>query len=77
MSELEEEKKRHSGEEDNAHREVKKLQKKLERLQNELRATKVSNNELNAKMSHNNELKVEGRGVQAGDNSRGRFSASF
>lgn len=77
MSELEEEKKRHSGGKDNAHREVKKLQKRLERLQNELRATKVSNTELKAQMSHTNELKVEGRGVQAGDKSRGRFSASF
>lgn len=77
MSELEEEKKRHSGEEVNAHREVKKLQKRLERLQNELRATKVSNTELKAQMPHSNELKVEGRGVQAGNKSRGSFSASF
>lgn len=77
MSELEEEKKRRSGVEDNAHQEVKKLQKRLERLQNELRATKVSNTELKAQMSRSNELKVEGRGVQAGDKSRGSFSASF
>lgn len=75
VSELEEEKKSRSGEEDDAHREVKKLQKRLERLQNELRATKLSNTELKAQLSNTSELKVEGRGVQAGDKSRGIFTA--
>lgn len=75
MSELEEEKKSRSGEEDDAHREVKKLQKRLERLQNELRASKLSNTELKAQLSNTSELKVEGRGVQAGDKSRGIFTA--
>lgn len=75
VSELEEEKRSRSGEEDNSHQEVKKLQKRLERLQNDLRATKLSNTELKAQLSHTNELKVEGRGVQAGNASRGIFTA--
>lgn len=75
MSELEEEKRSRSGEEDNPHQDVKKLQKRLERLQNELRATKLSNTELKAQLPHTNELKVEGRGVQAGKSFRGIFTA--
>lgn len=62
-------------EEDTAHQEVKKLQKRIERLQNELRATKLSNTELKAQLSHTNELKVEGRGVQVRNASRGIFTA--
>lgn len=75
MSELEEEKRSRCGEEDNVHQEVKKLQKRLDRLQNELRSTKQTNTELKAQLSLTNELKVEGRGVQAGNKSRGIFTA--
>lgn len=75
MSELEEEKRSRSGEELIAQQEVKRLQKRLERLQNELRTIKMSNTELKAQLSHTSELKVEGRGVQAANKSRGIFSA--
>lgn len=73
MSELEEEKRRRSVlavERDDAHLETRRLQKKLERLQGELKATKMSNTELKAQLSHTNELKVEGRRVQAHIQSR-------
>ncbi|XP_041669134.1 coiled-coil domain-containing protein 170 [Cheilinus undulatus] len=62
VSELEEEKRSRSAlavERDDAHVEVKRLQKKLERLQSELRASKQSNTELNAQLSHTNELKLK------------------
>lgn len=61
---------------DDAHLEARRLQKKLERLQGELRATKMSNTELKAQLSHTNELKVEGRGVQVQKiKSRGIFTS--
>lgn len=78
LSELEEEKRSRSAltlERDNAHLEAKKLQKKLERLQSELRANKQSNTELKAQLSHSNELKVEGRGVRTPVPSRGVFTS--
>lgn len=78
MSELEEEKRSRSAlaVRDDAHLEARRLQKKLERLQGELKATKLSNTELKAQLSHTNELKVEGRGVQAQkSNSRGIFTS--
>lgn len=78
VSELEEERKSRSAlavERDDAHLEVRKLHKKLERLQGELKATKLSNTELKAQLSHTNELKVEGRGIQSRGHSRGIFSA--
>ncbi|XP_059209899.1 coiled-coil domain-containing protein 170 [Centropristis striata] len=62
VSELEEEKRSRSAlavQRDDAHLEARKLQKKLERLQGELRATKVSNTELKAQLSHTNELKLK------------------
>ncbi|KAM9341103.1 coiled-coil domain-containing protein 170 [Symphorus nematophorus] len=62
VSELEEEKRSRSAlavERDDAHLEVRRLQKKLERLQGELRATKMSNTELKAQLSHTNELKCK------------------
>ncbi|XP_073339208.1 coiled-coil domain-containing protein 170 [Pagrus major] len=62
VSELEEERRSRSAlavERDDAHLEVRKLQKKLERLQCELKATKLSNTELKAQLSHTNELKLK------------------
>ncbi|XP_038585065.1 coiled-coil domain-containing protein 170 isoform X2 [Micropterus salmoides] len=62
VSELEEEKRRRSVlavERDDAHLETRRLQKKLERLQGELKATKMSNTELKAQLSHTNELKLK------------------
>ncbi|XP_040917209.1 coiled-coil domain-containing protein 170 [Toxotes jaculatrix] len=62
VSELEEEKRCRSAlavERDDAHLEARKLQKKLERLQSELKATKLSNTELKAQLSHTNELKLK------------------
>ncbi|XP_034432909.1 coiled-coil domain-containing protein 170 [Hippoglossus hippoglossus] len=44
---------------DDAHLESRRLQKKLERLQSELRAIKQSNTELKAQLSHTNELKLK------------------
>lgn len=55
--------------------EARKLQKRLERLQGDLKATKLSNSELKAQLSHADELKVEGRGVRVRTKSRGLFSA--
>ncbi|XP_030247785.1 coiled-coil domain-containing protein 170 [Sparus aurata] len=62
VSELEEERRSRSAlavERDDAHLEVRKLHKKLERLQGELKATKLSNTELKAQLSHTNELKLK------------------
>ncbi|XP_074547762.1 coiled-coil domain-containing protein 170 [Halichoeres trimaculatus] len=62
LSELEEEKRSRSAlavERDDAHLEVRKLQKKLERLQSELKVYKQSNTELKAQLSHTNELKLK------------------
>ncbi|XP_018559199.1 coiled-coil domain-containing protein 170 [Lates calcarifer] len=62
VSELEEEKRCRSAlamQRDDAHLEARRLQKKLERLQGELRATKLSNTELKAQLSHTNELKLK------------------
>lgn len=78
VSELEEEKRSRSAlavERDDAHLEARRLQKKLERLQGELKAAKLSNTELKAQLSHTNELKVVGRGVQARIQSRGIFTS--
>lgn len=78
MSELEEEKRSRSAlavERDDAHLEARTLQRKLQRLQGELKATKLSNTELKAKLSHTNELKVEGRGVRTRVQSRGIFTS--
>uniref|UniRef100_A0A3B4FI87 Coiled-coil domain containing 170 n=1 Tax=Pundamilia nyererei TaxID=303518 RepID=A0A3B4FI87_9CICH len=66
VSELEEEKKTRSAlaaEQNDAQLQAARLQKKLERLQSELKATKLSNTELKAQLSHTSELKVEGRRV--------------
>lgn len=78
VSKLEEDKRSRSAlavERDDAHLEARKLQKKLERLQGELKVTKLSNTELKAQLSHTNELKVEGRGVQVHTRSRGIFTS--
>ncbi|CAJ1074476.1 coiled-coil domain-containing protein 170 [Xyrichtys novacula] len=78
VSELEEEKRSRSAlavERDDAHLEVRRLQKKLDRLQSELKASKQSNTELKAQLSHTNELKVEGRGVRTPVQSRGVFTS--
>lgn len=78
MSELEEEKRSRSVlavERDDAHLEVRRLQRRLERLQGELKATRLSNTELKAQLAHTTELKVEGRGVQFQTKSRGIFSS--
>lgn len=55
--------------------EARRLQKKVERLQNELKATKLSNTELKAQLTHTNELKVEGKGVLTQIQSRGIFTS--
>lgn len=78
MSELEEEKRSHSvlaAERDGARTEARKLQKRLECLQGDLRAMKRRNSELKAQLSHTNELKVEGTGVLVRTKSRGLFTA--
>lgn len=78
MSELEEEKRSRSAlpvERDDAHLQVRRLQKKLERLQAELKAFKQSNTELKAQQSHTSELKVEGRGIRSKIQSRGIFTS--
>lgn len=78
VSELEEEKRSRSAlavERDDAHLEARRLQRKLERLQGELKATRLSNTELKAQLSHTIELKVEGRGVQVQTKSRGIFTS--
>lgn len=78
VSDLEEEKRSRSAlavQRDDAHVEAKRLQKKLERLQVELRATRQSNSELKAQLIHANELKVEGRRVQPQIQSRGIFTS--
>ncbi|KAM7376207.1 hypothetical protein PAMP_005950 [Pampus punctatissimus] len=62
VSELEEEKRSRSAlavERDDAHLEARRLLKKLERLQGELKATKLSNTELKAQLSHTKELKLK------------------
>ncbi|XP_034530293.1 coiled-coil domain-containing protein 170 [Notolabrus celidotus] len=62
LSELEEEKRSRSAlavQRDDAHLEARRLQKKLERLQSELKASKQSNTELKAQLSHTNELKLK------------------
>ncbi|XP_036926963.1 coiled-coil domain-containing protein 170 isoform X1 [Acanthopagrus latus] len=62
VSELEEERRSRSVlavERDDAHLEVRKLQKKLERLHGELKATKLTNTELKAQLSHTSELKLK------------------
>ncbi|KAM9354823.1 coiled-coil domain-containing protein 170 [Pholidichthys leucotaenia] len=62
-SELEEEKRRHSSlayvERDDARLEARRMQKKLERLQVELKATKLGNTELKTQLSHTSELKLK------------------
>ncbi|XP_062296620.1 coiled-coil domain-containing protein 170 [Scomber scombrus] len=62
ISELEEERRCRSAmvvERDDAHLEARRLLKKLERLQCELKTTKLSNTELKAQLSHTNELKLK------------------
>uniref|UniRef100_A0AAV2JEG0 Coiled-coil domain-containing protein 170 n=1 Tax=Knipowitschia caucasica TaxID=637954 RepID=A0AAV2JEG0_KNICA len=51
--------------------ENKRLQKKVERLQTELRAFRLSSTELKAQLSHSHELKVQGRGVRTGPRAPG------
>lgn len=75
---MEEEKRSHSvlaAERDAARTEVRKLQKRLECLQADLRASKQCNSELKAKLSHTDELKVEGKRVLVRTKSRGLFNA--
>ncbi|XP_028995218.1 coiled-coil domain-containing protein 170 [Betta splendens] len=62
VSELEEERRSRSAlsaEQEEGRLEARRLQRKLERLQNELKATKLSNTELKAQLSHTNELKLK------------------
>ncbi|KAM3594292.1 uncharacterized protein V6R79_005255 [Siganus canaliculatus] len=76
--ELEEEKRSRSAlalQRDDAHLEARRLQKKLERLQGDLKAAKTSSAELKAQLCHGSELKVEGRRVQGQIRSRGVFTA--
>lgn len=78
MSELEEEKRCRSAlavERDDALVEARRLQKKVDRLQSELKAAKLSSTELRAQLSHTNELKVEGTRVRTQSRSRGIFTS--
>ncbi|KAM6968713.1 coiled-coil domain-containing protein 170 [Tautogolabrus adspersus] len=62
VSELEEEKRSRSAlavEQEDAHLEARRLQKQLQRLQGELKASRQSNTELKAQLSHTNELKLK------------------
>ncbi|KAM3871165.1 coiled-coil domain-containing protein 170 [Diretmus argenteus] len=62
VSELEEENRSRSAmavERADAHLDARRLQKKVERLQSDLKATKLSNTELKAQLSHTNELKLK------------------
>uniref|UniRef100_UPI0037E97DD0 coiled-coil domain-containing protein 170 n=1 Tax=Semicossyphus pulcher TaxID=241346 RepID=UPI0037E97DD0 len=62
VSELELEKRSRSAlavQRDDAHLEARRLQKKVERFQGELKATKLLNTELKAQLSHTNELKLK------------------
>lgn len=52
----------------------RKLQKKVERLQAELNAMRLSTTDLKAQLSHTNELKVEGKRALAHMPRRGRVS---
>uniref|UniRef100_A0A8C3A490 Coiled-coil domain containing 170 n=1 Tax=Cyclopterus lumpus TaxID=8103 RepID=A0A8C3A490_CYCLU len=64
VSQLEEEKRSRSASavgRDDAHLETRRLQKKVERLQGELKATKLSNTELKAQLSHTSELKEQSK----------------
>ena len=77
MAELEEEKRSRSAlavERDDAHLEARKLQKKVERLQGELKAAKLCNTELQAQLCHTNELKVVGRTAWVHTPPRGRVT---
>jgi len=80
VSELEEEKKRRCSasavERDDAHLETRRLRRKVERLQGDLKAAERSNAELEARLVHNSELKVEGRGVRTPTNKhRGTYTS--
>ncbi|XP_029982138.1 coiled-coil domain-containing protein 170 [Sphaeramia orbicularis] len=62
VSELEEERRSRSAlavERDDAQLEIRRLLKKVERLQAEMRTTKASNTELRAQLVHTNELKLK------------------
>ncbi|XP_068195667.1 coiled-coil domain-containing protein 170 [Antennarius striatus] len=62
VSDLEEEKRSRTAlasERDDAHAEARRLQKRLERLQGDLRASRTSNAELKAQLSHASELKLK------------------
>lgn len=75
---MEEEKRSHSAvaaERDGARVEARRLQKRLECLQGDLRLSKQRNSELKARLSHTDELKVEGTGVPLRTKSRGIFTA--
>lgn len=72
MTELEEEKRCQSQMgRDEAHVEAKRLQRKLDRLQSELRVTKQSNTDLRTQLCLTDELKVEGTRVRPQSRSRG------
>ncbi|KAM9707976.1 coiled-coil domain-containing protein 170 isoform 1-T1 [Menidia menidia] len=76
VSQLDEENRTRSAvEREDACAEARRLQKKLVHLQGELKATKLTNSELKAQLSHNNELKVEGRRVLIQKESRRIFTA--
>ncbi|XP_036398067.1 coiled-coil domain-containing protein 170 [Megalops cyprinoides] len=62
VAQLEEEKRSRSAlavERDDAHLAARKLQKKVERLQEELGSMRLSNTELKAQLAHTNELKIK------------------
>lgn len=78
MAELEEEKKSYSAlaaDRDGARTEARKLQKRLECLQRDLRVSKQRSNELKAQLSLSDELKVAGTGVSVQIKSRGLFTS--
>lgn len=78
VSELEEERRSRSAlaaDREEGQQEARRLQRRLERLQNELKAARLSNTELKAQLSHTNELKVEGKQVLTQIQSRGIFTS--
>lgn len=64
-----------AAERDGARAEARRLQKRLECLQGDLRLSKQRNSELKAQLSHTDQLKVEGTGVPLRTKSRGIFTA--
>lgn len=64
-----------AAERDGARAEARKLQKRLECLQGDLRLSKQRNTELKAQLSHTEQIKVEGTRAPVRTKPRGLFTA--